>query len=96
MAATGSQFSKAQRQVDAVKTCCQLLEVTAASKALGGKGNWQEARQAAERALDAAAGHAKLAGSLQRLCALLAELPSEQGKRAKQGNKGGAVKKQKV
>ena len=96
-AAAGGKFSKPQRQVEAVKVACQLLESGGAGKVVvAGKGDWAAARQAVDQALDAAAGNAKLSAGLQRLEGLL-DLPSEQGKRGpKQGAKGGAAKKQKA
>ena len=94
-AAAGGKFSKPQRQVEAVKVACQLLESGGAGKLAAGKGDWAAARQAVDQALDAAAGNAKLSAGLQRLEGLL-DLSSEQGKRGpKQGAKGPA-KKQKV
>lgn len=105
-AAASGPFSKPQRQVEAVKVACQLLQSAGgvAKLAAADKGSWQQAREAVQQALDAEVGNVKLAGSLGRLEGLLTAAPAEQqqGKRggtqrAKQAApKGNATKKQKV
>ena len=95
-AAAGGQHSKPQRHVEAAKAACQLLEGAGGTKLAAGKGGWQEARLTVQRAQDAAAGNPKLAAALQRLEGLLAEQPSEEGKRGKkEGKPAGAAKKPK-
>ena len=98
LAAVSGPFSKPQRQVETVKAACQLLEGAGAAKLAAGRGGWQEVRQAVQKALDdTTADNPKLSAALQRLDGLLAEQPSEQGKRGKAaGGKGGSAKKQKA
>lgn len=97
LAAVSGPFSRPQRQVEALKAGCQLLQAGGGTRLSAGKGGWAAVQQAVQQALDGAGDNAKLAAALQRMEGLLAEQPSEQGKRGKQaiGGKGGP-KKQKV
>jgi hypothetical protein len=100
----GGKYSKPQRQVEAAKIACLLVESGggAAKLASGGKQGgssaaaWKQAAAATATALDAAAGNPKLAAALERLEGLLAGDAGKGSKRAKQGSKPAAAKKQKV
>ena len=86
LAAVSGQFSKPQRQVEAAKAACLVVE--GAGGATGGKA-WQQVQQAAQCVADGA--DPKLAAALQRLEELLeAPAPSEAG--GKRGKADGAAK----
>lgn len=83
--------------MEALKAACQLLQAGGGTRLSAGKGGWAAVQQAVQQAQDGAGDNAKLTGALRRLEGLLAEQPSEQGKRGKQAPGGkGPAKKQKV
>ena len=82
-------YDKAQRQVDALKTACQLLE----SLARGGGALSSQQLAAAEQAASAAAAASsapKVEGQLERLSELLRSSGQGGKAKAKQGGKAGS------